>query len=195
MHNDISHLLVEMERFYSLENAIFPWKEGEQGGGGRGGGRGKEEEERSWTEEKKKREFAVSIATRLNACTELPRTLDKREERKKKEKVRRGEEGKGEEKREKRKGGRSLFGKARQKDQKSARTREIDDREAAVLSSMTAVTWYTLTISAEDVDELGMRPASKLFPTKRVANRTMIAENNHQLRSKPGTEHWTIFFR
>lgn len=54
---------------------------------------------------------------------------------------------------------------------------------------------YTLTISAEDVDELGMRPASKLFPTKRVANRTMIAENNHQLRSKPGTEHWTILFR
>lgn len=38
MHNDISHLLVEMERFYSLENAIFPWKEGEQGGGGGGKG-------------------------------------------------------------------------------------------------------------------------------------------------------------
>lgn len=35
MHNDISHLLVEMERFYSLENAIFPWKEGGQRGGGR----------------------------------------------------------------------------------------------------------------------------------------------------------------
>lgn len=28
MHNDISHLLVEMERFYSLENAIFPRRGG-----------------------------------------------------------------------------------------------------------------------------------------------------------------------
>lgn len=36
MHNDISHLLVEMERFYSLENAIFPWK-GKEGGRGRKG--------------------------------------------------------------------------------------------------------------------------------------------------------------
>lgn len=36
MHNDISHLLVEMERFYSLENAIFPGKEGGQRGGGGG---------------------------------------------------------------------------------------------------------------------------------------------------------------
>lgn len=34
MHNDISHLLVEMERFYSLENAIFPWKEDRGTGGG-----------------------------------------------------------------------------------------------------------------------------------------------------------------
>lgn len=94
------------------------------------------------------------------------------------------------------------------------RIRAKDERAArrSALTSLPSLKWYeselksrdkayyrnllrsTLTISVEDVGELGVRSAGEVLASKRIAYNAIIAENDDQLIAEADAEYGAVLF-
>lgn len=50
-----------------------------------------------------------------------------------------------------------------------------------------------LTVATENVDELRVRSACEFFPSKRIPDDSVVAQNDDELGTEPRTEHGAVF--